>query len=204
VDEATMQKVAEELVNLSKKYGDDDHGNRKLKIPAMHDEAMEFIRKFSYKMAGTFSADDPQVIRKAQDLMMEGYRTVWALYNAPTLRYELYVPPDKRTWSEVKASQTPAPTLDRKSVRSTYASARTGSEAYSQSRILRKKEEAKRRQKRVEEKKAQFQREHTDLQNKQKVYSKQEQHPKEVPETGLKARLLQPLANIINVFLGKK
>lgn len=104
MNEAIMQKVAKELVDLSNELGNGENGDRKFKIPASRSEALEFIQQYNYKLAGAYSIDDPQVTQKVRELVKEGYRMVWAVMNTSSLKYEIYTPPDKKTWSQINTS----------------------------------------------------------------------------------------------------
>jgi hypothetical protein len=102
-----MQKVASDLVALSKEYGTDESGNTKVMIPHHQDEPMEFIRKFSYKSQGSFSIDDPAVIKKARGLV-QTHGEVWAVFNPGTLAFELYIPPDELNTTDYASSSSPS------------------------------------------------------------------------------------------------
>lgn len=81
MDEGAMGKVAEELVSLSRRYGQE-----KFKIPRDSEEAMNFIRKFQYRKESEFSIDDPRAITEAERLIGK-HRSVWALMNKRDLTY---------------------------------------------------------------------------------------------------------------------
>lgn len=89
MNQAMMAKVAEDLVALSKRYGQE-----KLKIPRDPDQAREFIRKFDYRKEAELSIDDPQVITEA-DTLARKHRAVLILTNTSELKYEFYVSSDQ-------------------------------------------------------------------------------------------------------------
>jgi hypothetical protein len=91
MNEDLMRKIAHDLVALSKEYGTDEYDNPRVRIPKNREQAMEFIRKFSYKLQESFSIDDPAVINKARSLV-QTHRQVWAVFNPKTLKIELYIP----------------------------------------------------------------------------------------------------------------
>lgn len=94
MSETAMRKVAKDLVALSNEYGTDEYDNKKVKIPRSRDEAMSFIRKFSYESKGTFSIYDPDVVEEARRLVQR-HGQVWVVPNTEALQYEVYVPPDR-------------------------------------------------------------------------------------------------------------
>lgn len=89
MDEGKMKEVAEELVSLSKRYGQE-----RLKIPRDPQDAMNFIRKFDYRKEGEIAIDDPKVITEAERLVSK-HRAVWVLANTSSLTYAFYVPSDE-------------------------------------------------------------------------------------------------------------
>src|SRR5258706_9770701 len=91
--EAMMSKVAEDLVALSKR-----HGQEKLKIPRDTNQARDFIRRFDYTKKAEFSIDDPQTLTEAERLVAK-HKAVLVLTNTDALRYEFYVSPDEPTSS---------------------------------------------------------------------------------------------------------
>ncbi len=108
MNEAMMAKVAEDLVALSKR-----HGQEKLKIPRDPEQAMDFIRRFDYRKESELSIDDPQVINEAERLVGK-YRAVLVLTNTNDLKYEFYVSSDQvaspvSPYSYSAASTAPSP-----------------------------------------------------------------------------------------------
>ena len=106
MNEELMRKIAHDLVALSKEYGTDEYDNPRVRIPKNRDQAMEFIRKFSYKLQESFSIDDPAVIIKARSLV-QTHRQVWAVFNPTTLKMELYTPPDEFKTTDYASSSSP-------------------------------------------------------------------------------------------------
>src|SRR6476659_2347520 len=89
MNENMMAKVADELVSLSRRYGQE-----KLKIPRDPQAAMDFIRKFDYRKESEIAIDDQDVITEAEGLVSK-HRTVFVLANTSSLTYEFFVPSDE-------------------------------------------------------------------------------------------------------------
>lgn len=106
INKALMKEIAERLVFLSNESGTNDSGNKKVMIPQSRDEAMDFIKRLSYKRKGTFSIDNPDVVEEARRLVQK-HSQVWVVPNTKTLKYELYIPPDRdKTTYSASSSET--------------------------------------------------------------------------------------------------
>ena len=92
IDQTMMESVAGLLMDLREEYGQDAYDNPKVQIPRNRDQAMSFLKKWSYEHLGSFDVDDGNVVVKARQLVKEHGR-VFVVANTATLQYELYVPP---------------------------------------------------------------------------------------------------------------
>lgn len=96
MNEEQMNKVTEALVALSKEYGvDRDSDDVRLKIPANPDEALAFVRKFSWPKGESFDFDDTLILHEVQSLL-KVHRIVWVIVDRANLRYDIYFRPDRQ------------------------------------------------------------------------------------------------------------
>jgi hypothetical protein len=86
MNQEIINKNAKDLFALTKEFGPE-----RVKIPQNFNEAMDFIRKFSFKLDSAFAFDDPQVVDKARRLA-KMHSTVFVIVNANTQKTELYIP----------------------------------------------------------------------------------------------------------------